>query len=121
MLPTELSDVEELVGEWLTLPEFADRSGEPVAKVRLLLREGKLVAVRRADGVLVVPAAFAHDGAVVRGLSGTLNVLHDAGFAPHEAIRWLFTPDDSLPGRPIEALSENRGTEVRRRAQALAF
>jgi len=35
-------------------------------------------------------------------------------------VRWLFT-DDELPGSPITALVENRGTEVRRRAQALAF
>ena len=31
-----------------------------------------------------------------------------------------FTPDPSLPGTPVQALSENRGTEVKRRAQALA-
>ncbi|MFL6182385.1 MAG: Rv2175c family DNA-binding protein, partial [Actinomycetes bacterium] len=32
-----------------------------------------------------------------------------------------FSPDDSLPGTPMQALVENRHTEVRRRAQALAF
>jgi hypothetical protein len=26
-----------------------------------------------------------------------------------------------LPGSPVQALAENRGTEVKRRAQALAF
>ncbi len=36
-------------------------------------------------------------------------------------LRWLFTPDDSLPGTPIDALRGGRKTEVRRRAQALAF
>ncbi|CAM5372847.1 DNA-binding protein OS=Streptomyces cyaneofuscatus OX=66883 GN=G3I52_17875 PE=4 SV=1 [Streptomyces cyaneofuscatus] len=35
-------------------------------------------------------------------------------------LEWLFTPDPSLPGTPAQALSENRGTEVKRRAQALA-
>ena len=34
---------------------------------------------------------------------------------------WAFTPDDSLPGTPAAALAENRGTEVKRRAQALGF
>ena len=29
--------------------------------------------------------------------------------------------DDELPGSPIEALRANRGTEVKRRAQALGF
>jgi hypothetical protein len=48
-------------------------------------------------------------------------VLADAGFSDDEALRWLFTVDDSLPGSPVQALVENRGTEVKRRAQALAF
>ena len=30
-------------------------------------------------------------------------------------------PDLDLPGRPIDALLENRGAEVKRRAQAMAF
>ena len=34
---------------------------------------------------------------------------------------WLLTPDDSLPGSPLDALKQGRKTEVRRRAQALAF
>jgi hypothetical protein len=38
-----------------------------------------------------------------------------------ESVVWLYTPDDTLPGRPVDALVENRGTEVRRRAQALGF
>jgi len=48
-------------------------------------------------------------------------VLHDGGYEDEQALRWLFTPDDTLPGRPIDALRENRGTEVKRRAQAMAF
>jgi hypothetical protein len=35
-------------------------------------------------------------------------------------LEWLFTADPSLPGTPAQALAENRGTEVKRRAQALA-
>ena len=38
-----------------------------------------------------------------------------------EALRWLYTPDDTLPGTPAEALRGNRATEVKRRAQALGF
>jgi len=38
-----------------------------------------------------------------------------------EAMRWLFTADDSLPGTPIDAIVKRRSTEVNRRAQALAF
>ncbi len=36
-------------------------------------------------------------------------------------VRWLFTADDTLPGTPIQAIAEHRGTEVNRRAQALAY
>ena len=41
--------------------------------------------------------------------------------ADEAALRWLFTPDESLPGRPIDALREGHKTEVRRRAQVLGW
>jgi hypothetical protein len=46
-------------------------------------------------------------------------VLSDRGLGDVESLEWLFTADDSLPGRPIDALRENRGREVRRRAQVI--
>jgi hypothetical protein len=80
------------------------------------------VAVRRGENdALHIPADFLVDDRVVKGLPGTLTLLLDAGFTDAEAVRWLFTPDDSLPGTPARALAENRGTEVKRRAQALGF
>ncbi len=107
--------------EVLALPEVADRLRLPVTKVRQALRDGQLVAIRR-DGMLCVPAEFlTDDGAIVKGLPGTITVLSDAGFAPDEMVRWLFTADDSLPGRPIDALRATGGREVKRRAQALAL
>jgi hypothetical protein len=115
-----VAEVDQLITEWRTVPEVADQLGCDVAKVRQLLRERKLLAVRD-HGVLKVPAAFVQGDAVLKGLPGTLTVLADAGFSDDEALRWLFTPDDSLPGSPVQALVENRGTEVKRRAQALGF
>ncbi|WP_459717467.1 Rv2175c family DNA-binding protein [Actinophytocola sp. KF-1] len=108
--------------EVLTLPDVADRLGLPVNKVRQALRDGQLLAVRR-DGVLVVPAPFlTADGQIVKGLPGTITVLADAGFTPDDMLRWLFEPDDTLPGgTPIDALRATGGREVKRRAQALAF
>ena len=109
-----------LVTEWATLPDAAQALGTDVLKVRQLLREHQLVALRR-EGVLAVPALLLQDGHVVKGLPGLLTLLTDARYSDDEAVRWLFTEDDSLPGRPVDALRENRGTEVRRRAQALGF
>jgi hypothetical protein len=109
------------VGEWLTLSDVAVRLGLPTGRVKQLLRDRKLLAVTRADGKLSVPAAFLDGAQVVKGLPGTLTVLFDCGFSDDEALRWLFTLDESLPGTPIEALARHRSTEVNRRAQALAF
>jgi len=110
------------VAEWLPVPDVASALGVDVVKVRSMLRERQLLAVRRGErNVLQVPAAFVRNGAVLKGLPGLITVLMDAGFAEGEALRWMFTPDDSLPGTPVQALQENRGTEVKRRAQALAL
>jgi hypothetical protein len=114
--------VDELVTSWLSLREVADRLGVSPNKVRQMVREHQLVALRHAAArEPEIPAETLVGGAVAKGLSGTLTLLADAGYGEEESVRWLFTPDDSLPGRPIDALRENRGTEVRRRAQALAF
>lgn len=116
------AQVEALVSEWLPLPDAAERAGSTVSQLRGLIRSGRLVAVRRGEPpVLSLPADFVTDGRLVKGLSGTVNVLRDQGYDDEAALRWLFTADDSLPGRPVDALRENRGTEVRRRAMALGF
>ena len=110
-----------IVGDWLSVPDVADRMGLPVSRVKQLLRDRKLLAVQRPSGQFAVPAAFLDGDQVLKGLSGTLTVLFDCGFADEEAFRWLFTADATLPGTPIDALCAHRGTEVNRRAQALAF
>ncbi|MFD7512584.1 Rv2175c family DNA-binding protein [Streptomyces sp. NPDC059853] len=110
-----------LVPSWLTLPDIAEELDLEVNRVRQLIKEGQLIAVRRGENrVLQVPAAFIGEGRIVKGLVGTLTLLRDDGFTDEEMLEWLFTPDDSLPGTPAEALRQNRGTEVKRRAQALA-
>ena len=57
----------------------------------------------------------------VKHLVPVLRLLRDARYTSEEAWRWLSTVDDSLPGSPLDALHENRATEVKRRAQALGF
>ena len=106
--------------EWLTVPDVAERLGVPVTRVHQLLRDGGL-AGQREGGVLRVRAAFLDGSAVVKGLSGVLTLLRDGGYDDEAAIRWLHTPDDTLPGTPVQALTADRGKEVKRRAQALAI
>ncbi|GAB4100405.1 Rv2175c family DNA-binding protein [Sinomonas halotolerans] len=117
-----MSDIENLVAEWLPLPDVAEKLGCAITKVHGLLDERALVAARVGERkVRAVPALFLAEDHVVDSLKGTIAVLGDAGFSDEEIIVWLFTPDESLRGRPIDALREGRKTEIRRRAQILAW
>ncbi len=107
--------------------------GIPVSKVAQQLRDGHLVAVRRAGTVVVPKVFFDDDGHVVKSLPGLLMVLHDGGYGETEIVRWLFTPDPSLTisrdgaiepqanARPVDALHSHQAREVIRRAQAMAY
>ena len=115
-------DVATLVGDWLDWSTCGEALGISASRVRQLIRENHLAAMVPSPGARQqVPAAFVQDGLVVKGLPGVITVLHDGGYDDRAIITWLFTQDDSLPGRPIDALRENRGSEVKRRAQAMAF
>ncbi len=117
-----VNELEELVSDWLTLPDVAERLDINISKVHSLLEERALLALRLGERkIRSVPAAFINDGAILDSLKGTISVLTDAGFTDEEMIRWLFTADETLPGRPVDALLEGRKTEIRRRAQALAW
>ena len=115
-------DLQSLVADWLDWAACGEALGISVSRVRQLIKEHQLAAAVPAPGAgQQVPAAFVQDGLVVKGLPGLLTVLHDGGYDDRESIQWLFSEDDTLPGRPIDALRENRGAEVKRRAQAMAF
>jgi hypothetical protein len=115
------------------LPGVAELLDVPVTKVHQQLREGHLVAVRRA-GVIAVPRIFfTESGEVVKSLPGLLAVLRDGGYRDTEILRWLFTADPSLTitwdraaepvtnARPVDALHSHQAREVVRRAQAMAY
>ena len=120
--PDAGTELASLVGGWLDWSEASDALHVSVSKVRQLIREHQLAAAVPVPGEgQKIPAELIMDGLVVKGLPGLLTVLHDAGYDDRAAITWLFTADDSLPGRPVDALRENRGSEVKRRAQAMAF
>lgn len=120
---TDTTEMTEPVAEdieWLTVPDVAVFWGTGVLHVRQALKDRHLLA-SRVDGVLRVPRVFLAEDGPVKGLPGVLTLLADGGFSDDEALRWLLTPDESIPGSPAQALAENRGTEIKRRAQALAF
>lgn len=114
-------DLDALVPEWLDWSQAGERLGVTPAKVRTMIRDHELAAaVPRPGGGPRIPAEFLDGDQVVKGLPGLLTLLHDARFDDRESIAWIFL-DADLPGRPIDALRENRGSEVKRRAQALAL
>lgn len=114
---------DELVDAWLPLPDIAEKSDVGISKVRRYLEDRSVIGVKRGDrSIFQVPELFlGPDWRPLKHLRGTLITLQDAGFDDEAAIVWLFTPDDSLPGRPIDLLQAGSKTEVRRRAQALAL
>lgn len=114
--------LEDLVGDWEFFPDLAERWDIPVTRVHNMVSEGRLLAIKVGDRqVRAVPGLFVVEDGPLESLKGTISVLRDAGFTDDQAIRWLFTADDSLPGRPVDALREGRKTEIRRRAQAMGW
>ncbi len=119
--PLADADLAALVPDWIDWASAATQLGVTVAKVRTMIRDHELAAAVPTQGAgQQVPAALIQDGLPVKGLPGLLTVMHDNGYDDRECIAWLYL-DQDLPGRPIDALRENRGAEVKRRAQAMAF
>lgn len=119
---TDNIDLDGLVPSWLTFPDAAERLGVTTSKVKQYVKERHLLAVRRAQrGGPFVPADFIRDGQVLNGLSGTLTLLHDAGFGDDEAVRWLFSDNEMLAAAPVEALAQHRHKAVHRTAQVAGF
>lgn len=120
----DVNDLETLVGAWLSVPEFADALGLPHRTVRRMISDGEVLSARiGANDALAIPAAFVKDGEMLPALQGTVTVLRDARMSVEESLRWLFTPDDTLPvvGSPITMLQLGRKAEVRKRASEQAF
>jgi hypothetical protein len=114
--------LQDLITDWLDWKAAATALGVSVTKVRTLIREHHLAAAVPSPGAgQQIPAELIMDGEIVKGVPGLLTLFADGGWDDREKLTWLFTPDETLPGRPIDALRENRGSEVKRRAQALAL
>ena len=106
--------------EWINLPDVAEKLDVSISKVHQMIRDGSLLAVRR-DGIRVVPAELVANSIVLKHLPGVLTLLRDARYNDEEAVRWLYTPDETLDGCAAVGLGGDRAREVKRRAQALGF
>jgi hypothetical protein len=137
---TDVTDLDQLVTEWLTLPQLAEALGTNTTRARSIVQDRRVIGVRRGErAAFQVPAAFvvpAHlanpsnakpapenpDDArqvVLMSLQGTIALLTDFGFSDAEILRWLFSPEEALGTTPVAALRAGRKAEVRRVAQAL--
>jgi excisionase family DNA binding protein len=108
------------ITDWLTIPEAGELLGIVPGKVRRLIEEHHLIAIK-TDNVQRIPAEIIINGEPLPSLRGTIVLLLDSGFTLGGAIKWLYTVEDSLATTPMAALISGRKTEVRRVAQSLAF
>jgi len=118
------NDLEQLVGEWLTVPDIGERFGLRLSDVRQMIVDRQVLGLRIGPrNVMSVPSRFFGEAGPLPELPGTFTVLGDGRMTDAQILRWLFTPDDSLPvpGAPIDALLAGFKTEVRRRAMEAAF
>lgn len=106
--------------EYVTIPDLVERWQMTPSRVRRLIEEKYLAAVR-IDGVLRIPADFVDGDEPLGALRGTLLALNDAGFSDDEALAWVLNENDELGERPIESLVAGRKSAVRRATQSLAF
>ncbi|MQY21312.1 DNA-binding protein [Nocardia sp. RB20] len=105
----------------LALPDVAEQLGMAVTRVHQMLRDHQIIAVRR-DGIAGIPTDFFDaDGAVTKHLTGLITVMRDAKYTDEEILEWVYLTDETLPGRPIDALHGPLAREVIRRAAADPF
>ena len=107
--------------ELLSMQQVADKLGLPITRAYDLLQDRKFIVWDSPEGKRVPLAFFNDKGSIAKHVTRVITVLTDGGYDDEEILRHLFTADDSLPGRPIDALHGHLAREVIRRAQASAF
>ena len=123
-VPDPVDDLEALVGAGLDHPRHR-RAARPAPGIGAQAVEDRGLLAHRVGErrVVAVPAGFVDDEGPLHALKGTFTVLADGGMSDTEILRWLHTPDDTLPvpGSPLDAIHAGFKTEVRRRAMEVAF
>lgn len=110
----ELPEVES----WLTIDQAAQLLGISSSKVRRLIEEHALFAVRRGKEPMI-PADLIQNGEPLSSIRGTMLLLLDYGFSESEAIQWLYQENSDLDSTPMAALLRGHKAPVRRAAQSL--
>jgi excisionase family DNA binding protein len=108
----------ELIEDWLTIDEVAKELGISSSKVRRLIEEHTLFAIR-VDKEPKIPAHLIANGEPLPSIRGTMYLLLDSGFTPEEAVEWIYTENELLGNRPIDSLLQGHKAPVRRAAQSL--
>ena len=71
-----MSELEELITEWLPIPDVAERLGLPLKKVHSLIDDRTVLAARVGErNIRCIPALFLVDDHVLESLKGTISLL----------------------------------------------
>lgn len=129
--------LDSLIDDWLALPDYADRLGTVAKSVRSAIHERRIVGVKRGpENIFHIPGAFlvgAHMSnpadvrpeldtgkeVILPSVQGTIILLSDMGLSDVEILTWLFTEEEMIGERPIDALRAGNRSIVRRAAAAL--
>ena len=109
----------------LSIEDVCRLLGIEERRLKQLIRDRVLIEARTARGERGIPREVIVKGAdgwePLPVLQGTLTLLADDGFTPEEALEWLYTLQDELGERPIDAMTSGRHHRVNRIASTLAF
>jgi excisionase family DNA binding protein len=110
--------IADQVKSWLTLEQAAEKLGVSTSKVKRLLEEHTLFAVK-VEGKMLIPEDIIVGNEPLSSIRGSLLQLLDLGLTESEAIEWLYQENKELGETPMSALLKGHKAPVRRAAQAL--
>jgi excisionase family DNA binding protein len=110
--------ITDRVKTWVTIEQAAEKLGVSPSKVRRLLEERILFAVK-VDGRPMIPGEIIVGREPLSSIRGSLLQLLDLGLTEAEAIDWLYEENQELGETPMAALLKGHKAPVRRAAQAL--
>ncbi len=108
----------------LTFEEAGRLLGVGARRIKQLVRD-RILFAKKEGGTAYIPSEILVKGdngwEPLFNLPGTLTLLSDDGFTEEEAVAWLYTEQDELGCKPIDALIAGRHHRVNAIASTLAF